>query len=173
MNETNLIPLNKRAKSEQREIQVAGGKASGEARREKKRLKEIISELLELDAPAMDTMFLDDYKLDVCTNTVIIAVKLVSLAKAGDIRAVKLLLELLGELEKGKVIVNNNVENFEENELYKKGFWAGQQNVFSAMTDAELIAFRDRLEKGEAIPDEEKPLILPDGRMILGVSELE
>lgn len=38
-NEENLIPLNQRTKSEQREIQAAGGKASGEARRQTASLK--------------------------------------------------------------------------------------------------------------------------------------
>lgn len=35
-NEQNLIPLNKRTKSEQREYQKKGGQKSGEVRRQKK-----------------------------------------------------------------------------------------------------------------------------------------
>lgn len=42
MNNENLIPLNKRAKSEQREIQQKGGVANGEARREKKKVAELV-----------------------------------------------------------------------------------------------------------------------------------
>ena len=41
------------------------------------------------------------------------------------------------------------------------------------MTDAELYAFTERLEKHEEIPADEKPLVLPDGRVMCGVSQLE
>lgn len=46
-NEQNLIPQNKRTKSEQREIAKKGGQASGKARRERKTLKEELITLLE------------------------------------------------------------------------------------------------------------------------------
>lgn len=42
----NLIPLNKRTKAEQRRIVTKGGIASGEARRNKRMLKEIFETLL-------------------------------------------------------------------------------------------------------------------------------
>jgi len=45
-NEQNLRPQSTRSKSEQREIARKGGIASGEARREKKRLSEIYAEAL-------------------------------------------------------------------------------------------------------------------------------
>ncbi len=45
-NEQNLRPQSMRSKSEQREIARKGGIASGEARREKKRLSEIYAEAL-------------------------------------------------------------------------------------------------------------------------------
>lgn len=47
-NEENLIPFNKRTESEQRAIQSAGGKASGEARRERKKMREQAEMLLAL-----------------------------------------------------------------------------------------------------------------------------
>lgn len=47
-NEENLIPFNKRTESEQRAIQSAGGKASGEARRERKKMREQAEMLLSL-----------------------------------------------------------------------------------------------------------------------------
>lgn len=46
-NESNLIPQSKRTKNEQREIARKGGKASGEARRKRKTLKEELLALLE------------------------------------------------------------------------------------------------------------------------------
>jgi len=48
----NLIPLNKRTKSEQRKIQVAGGKASGEARNWKSIMNKCMGE--HWDAPVED-----------------------------------------------------------------------------------------------------------------------
>ena len=44
MNEKNLIPLNVRTKSEQREIQKMGGKASGEARQEKSSIQKMLKQ---------------------------------------------------------------------------------------------------------------------------------
>lgn len=46
-NEQNLRPLNERTKSEQRAIQSKGGKASGEARRERKRMQELARMILD------------------------------------------------------------------------------------------------------------------------------
>lgn len=44
-NDDNLIPLNKRTKSEQREIQSKGGKARAEKARKKKAVREVIEML--------------------------------------------------------------------------------------------------------------------------------
>lgn len=46
--EDNLIPLNERTKKEQRKIAIQGGIASGEARRQKKSLKEKAKLLMSL-----------------------------------------------------------------------------------------------------------------------------
>ena len=46
-NEENLIPFNERTESEKRAIATAGGKASGEARRNKKMLRDCIDYLFE------------------------------------------------------------------------------------------------------------------------------
>lgn len=50
-NEQNLIPINQRTKSEQREYQKKGGQKSGEIRRQKKKMKEIMNTILSLDIP--------------------------------------------------------------------------------------------------------------------------
>lgn len=47
MNNDNLIPLSERTKSAQREIQSAGGKASAEARRKRKQMREEMQILLD------------------------------------------------------------------------------------------------------------------------------
>lgn len=48
-NEKNLIPINQRTKSEQREYRSKGGKKSGEVRRQKKKMKETMNMLLSLE----------------------------------------------------------------------------------------------------------------------------
>ena len=63
MNEGNLIPLNKRTKSEVREITQKGGKASGVARSFKAALKKKIRDNPALTEEFIDTlwkMFLED-----------------------------------------------------------------------------------------------------------------
>lgn len=52
-NEQNLIPQNKRTKSEQTEIAKKGGKASGKSRRKKKYIKEQLETLMLLDLTDM------------------------------------------------------------------------------------------------------------------------
>lgn len=47
-NENNLIPANKRSKSEARELGKKGGKASGKARRKKKTMQELMKATLAL-----------------------------------------------------------------------------------------------------------------------------
>ena len=42
----NLIPLNRRSKEEQRVVQAAGGRKSGEVRRRKKQLRETLTKML-------------------------------------------------------------------------------------------------------------------------------
>lgn len=49
-NQKNLIPLNERTKSEQREIAVSGGKASGEARNKLKQMRYVLEHMLD-DVP--------------------------------------------------------------------------------------------------------------------------
>lgn len=53
-NEQNLIPINKRTKSEQREYQSKGGKKSGEIRRQRKAMKEQMEILLSLPCNIKD-----------------------------------------------------------------------------------------------------------------------
>ena len=47
MNDKNLIPFDERTESEQREIARMGGIASGKARREKRTIQKILTELLD------------------------------------------------------------------------------------------------------------------------------
>jgi hypothetical protein len=80
MNDENLIPMNRRTKSEQREIARRGGIASGESRRKRKMLREQLVELLE---------FRNTQNL-ICTN-------LVDKAIRGDARAFEVIRDTIGE----------------------------------------------------------------------------
>ena len=119
-----------------------------------------------MEAPATDTM-LEEYNLDYYTNAAVIALRLTNKAKRGDIRAVKLLLEITGELEQGKVKTND-----EENELYQKGYRKGQTDVFEYLNVKELESYMNRVMNNEKVYDN-KPVFLPDGRMIYGEDELK
>ena len=87
-NVQNLIPLNKRAKSEQREIQKKGGERNGELRREKKVLKEILQELLNLD-----------YDIDgqVLKGSEATSVALIKQALSGNVKAFEVIRDTIGD----------------------------------------------------------------------------
>lgn len=90
-NEQNLIPTNKRTKSEQREIAKKGGVASGKARRKKadfqKALKLVLSSEVSNEHLAVALEKLGYEK----TNEMAIALNTVQKAVKGDLRAVELI----------------------------------------------------------------------------------
>ena len=97
-NEKNLVPFDKRTESEQREIAVAGGKASGVSRRRKKSLKEKMQLLLSLPAAEHDrtelsTMGIDPDDMD---NEMVLAKALFLAAAKGDTRAFDRIQDILG-----------------------------------------------------------------------------
>ena len=98
--EDNLIPINERTTEEQREIQSAGGRASGAARRRKRALKEAadlylslpVSERKRWNALAKKGVAPEDID-----NQMAMIVGLTEAATAGDARAGRLIVDLLGE----------------------------------------------------------------------------
>lgn len=95
-NEENLIPLNKRTKSEQREIQRKGGIASGKVRKERADFKKKIDEVLSMEVfnPQLKEM-LEEKGLS-ATNQSAVAVKLLQQALKGNMRAIELLAKMNG-----------------------------------------------------------------------------
>lgn len=77
-NEQNLIPLNKRSKSEQREIQSKGGKAAAVSRSFRSAVKKRVREHPELIAEIIDSL------IEMATEE-------------RDLKAMELLIELSGE----------------------------------------------------------------------------
>lgn len=97
-NEQNLVPINERTKSEQREIASAGGKASGKARRRKKSMKQKMQLLLSLpaadnDQTELSAMGVDPDDMD---NEMVLVKALFIAAAAGDTRAFDRIQDVLG-----------------------------------------------------------------------------
>lgn len=92
----NLIPLNKRTKDDQREIQKKGGIASGKVRREKADLKKKVNQILEMDvfSPQLKEA-LEEKGLSATNQTAVVTV-LLQKALKGDIRAIELLAKMNG-----------------------------------------------------------------------------
>lgn len=93
-NSKNLIPQNKRTKSEQRKIAKKGGIASGKARQEKIILKKLLEVALEKETKT------GNQAVDI-TNA------LIKKAKKGNVKAYEVIRDTLGQ----KPIENINIEN--------------------------------------------------------------
>lgn len=99
-NEKNLIPLNKRTKSEQREIQASGGVASGASRRRKKSLKEAADLYLSLpptDRRNWNKIARRGVAPEDIDNQMSMIIGLTDQAILGDAKAAKVIIDLLGE----------------------------------------------------------------------------
>ena len=99
-NEKNLIPMDQRSKSEARELGRNGGIASGISRRRKRSLKEAAD--LYLSLPVSDRKMwnkisnrgVDTEDID---NQMAMIIGLTMAATAGDAKAAKVIVDLLGE----------------------------------------------------------------------------
>lgn len=99
-NEKNLIPFNKRTESEQREIAQQGGIASGKARRRKRSMREAADYYLalpETDRRSVNALLRDAVDPEDIDNQMAMVVGLTEAATAGDARAAKVILEMLGD----------------------------------------------------------------------------
>lgn len=90
----NLIPMNERTKDEQREIARAGGKASGEARRRKRTLRQIAEMLADETLPVPQP---DGTTKTLTYDVAMIQRQYQKAIAEGDTQAAKFLTNLLGE----------------------------------------------------------------------------
>lgn len=97
MNEDNLIPFNELTKEEQREIARKGGKASVEARRKRKTLKEELLLLLE--------------KGDTQEK---VSLALIKQALEGNTKAFEVIRDSIGEKPTDKLEANVGVKKLED-----------------------------------------------------------
>lgn len=99
MNEQNLIPTSQRTKSEARALGKAGGIASGRKRRERKAIAEALRQVLyEPLAKGSRSTRLDGISMK--------AIK--KIFDDPDIRDVKVLAEILGELKQETAVASNS-----------------------------------------------------------------
>lgn len=119
-NEENLIPMNKRTKKEQREIAIKGGKASGEARRRKRTMRENLEMMLALPLKGGKSDNIEDAKslqsFSKANMTVEQAIIMAQIQKAakGDLYAFEAIRDLIGEkVTKSEVSVQNNNNPFD------------------------------------------------------------
>ena len=99
-NEKNLIPMDQRSKSEARELGRNGGIASGISRRRKRSLKEAAD--LYLSLPVSDRKMWNKISRhgvdpDDIDNQMAMIIGLTIAATAGDAKAAKVIVDLLGE----------------------------------------------------------------------------
>ena len=99
-NEKNLIPMDERSKSEARELGRNGGIASGISRRRKRSLKEAAD--LYLSLPVSDRKMWNKISRrgvdpDDIDNQMAMIIGLTMSATAGDAKAAKIIVDLLGE----------------------------------------------------------------------------
>lgn len=117
-NEQNLIPMNKRTKSEQRELASKAGKASGAARRAKKSMRETAEFLLGLkvsDLTARQQLEnLGIKKDDQNYQTALLVTLMKRAAYDGDTAAIRLLAELTGDLQRGGNLSEEPQDNIVE-----------------------------------------------------------
>ena len=99
-NEKNLIPMDRRSQSEARELGRNGGIASGVSRRRKRSLKEAAD--LYLSLPVSDRKMWNKIARrgvdpDDIDNQMAMIIGLTMAATAGDAKAAKIIVDLLGE----------------------------------------------------------------------------
>lgn len=102
-NANNIIPNSERTAEERREIAAAGGRASGEARRRKKSLREAAELYLSLpvsNKTAWNKLARDGVDPEDVDNQMAVIAGLTIKAVKGDAKAAKLLFDLLGEQPK-------------------------------------------------------------------------
>ena len=109
MAKEDLKPFNKLTVEEQRKIAVAGGKASGEARRRKKNMKECLQLLLQLDVKnprvreQLSKLGVIDEEM---TNEMAMMVSVMNKATKGDIQAVNFVRDTSGQQITSKVEID-------------------------------------------------------------------
>lgn len=89
----NLVPLNERTKTEQREIARKGGKASGQKRRAMREQKDIFRELMKETVSVRD---MNGNRVDISVEDAI-AQAMLKKAMQGDVKAYNVIMDMMGK----------------------------------------------------------------------------
>ena len=151
----NLNPV--RSKEEAREKGRKGGIASGEVRREKKKMKEQIEMILSLptkNTEAKEFIKSLGVKANEIDNQMVIVVEMISKAMKGDTKAFELIRDIIGESP------NNEQKPSKEGSLIEK---------YRAMGDEELQEIVEKYEKinNEAYAEAIKEMATEDLKLLL------
>jgi len=146
-NEENLIPFSERTESELREMTSKGGKKSGEARRKKKSMKQVMDMLLQMPASTFDDyqiladmgINIDEFSETEINNLLVVNAALLAQAKTGNVKAIKELRSIIddGSYEKAKLKLER--EKFE----YMKKMQGGGDSEALAKLDEVLREVRN------------------------------
>ena len=115
--EENLIPFNERTEEEQKRIARMGGKASGEARRRKKTMKENLELLLTMSvgkgkkADIEKGENIKEYAKENVTVEQAILIAQIQKALKGDTQAFEMIRDLIGEKPVDKKEVSASVQH--------------------------------------------------------------
>ena len=101
-NYENLIPFNRRTVSEQREIQSAGGRASGKSRRRTAKLRETMNRLLtmKVDAGELSDVLISDGGES--TYEEVIGMAMIQEAMNGNVKAYNAIMATVGQTDKSE-----------------------------------------------------------------------
>ena len=138
-NEQNLIPANKRSKSELREMTKKGGIASGKARRKKADLKKAFETILQADvASPMIKKQLEELGFE-ATNEMALAMVMMQKAMKGNARAFEQIIKLTA------ADVKDSLDKKEQRERIKALHLENRKDVKTSNPFADLTT--DELRK--------------------------
>ena len=122
-NEDNLIPANKRTEEELRQMTRNGGLASVKARREKKKLREMVEIFGALKVDKKNSRLMEDLGIDEEYHTRFMqgVVSLFSKANKGDVAAFNAIRDIIGEKPVDETKVTGSVQTDISIELIDSG----------------------------------------------------
>lgn len=122
-NEDNLIPANKRTEEELRQMTRNGGLASVKARREKKKLREMVEIFGSLKVDKKNSRLMEDLGIDEEYHTRFMqgVVSLFSKANKGDVAAFNAIRDIIGEKPVDETKVTGSLQTDISIELIDSG----------------------------------------------------
>lgn len=150
-NEQNLIPANKRSKSEARKNGSKGGIASGKARRKKANLKKAFETILQADVASPNVKKqLEDLGFDT-TNEMALAMVMMQKAMKGNVRAFEQISKLTTTDAKDTLDKKEQKARIKRLELDNK---KREQELSGSKSDTSLMeSLLDAVKGGDEVED--------------------